>query len=142
MKGETMISDELAGRFGLPHITKYRHDTRTWYNTFLIQSDYIVTKAMEAQLSGEDMPEGYTDIMAARAECRKAINALDAGTYEGEEAGTEEDEENVIRVEDESVVGFEFRDGKLVQVEGDPADIDSLPEEVKAMVAQYAGKEE
>ena len=130
-----MIRDELARRFGLPHITKYHHDTRTWYNTFLLQSDYIVTKAMEAQLSGEDMPDGYAEIMVARAECRKAINAIDAGTYEGEEAGTEEDEENVIHIEDENVVGFELRDGKLVQVEGDPVDPSAIPAEVASLIS-------
>lgn len=128
-----MISDELAARFYLPHITKYHHPTRDWYGTFLVQSDYIVTKAMEAQLTGGEMPEDYADIMAARAECRKAINAIDAGTYEGEEAMTELEEEEPGPAE--NVVGFELRDGKLVQVEGDPVDASAIPAEVASLIS-------
>ncbi len=113
-----MISAEMASRFNLPPIRKYPHPTRDWYTTFLIQTDYIVSKAAEAQLMGESVDD-YTDVLRARKIARSAINAIDDGKYDGEEAMQDVDIE-----------------------EGIPVEGGDIPDEVKAMVAQYAGKDE
>lgn len=112
------IDEQMAAKFHLPPVRKYPHPTRDWYNTFLIQTDYTVSKAAEAQLLGESVDD-YTDVLRARKIARSAINAIDDGTYDGEEAMQDIDIE-----------------------EGIPVEEDGIPEEVKGFMAQYAGKEE
>lgn len=129
-----MISEEMAAKFHLPPIRTYHHPTRDWYNTFLIQSDYIVAKATEAQFTNEDMPEEYASVLAARAECREAINAIDEGTYNGEEAMT--DLENSEESSVDNVVGYEYVDGKQVQVEGEPSS--DVPQDILNVVQNLA----
>lgn len=126
-----MISAEMASRFNLPPIRKYPHPTRDWYTTFLIQTDYIVSKAAEAQLMGESVDD-YTDVLRARKIARSAINAIDDGKYDGEEAMQEVD---AFEPEEGESANFEYRDGKLVQVEGDPVDASAIPAEVASLIS-------
>lgn len=46
--------------------------------TFLIQTDYQITKASECQLLGQPVPEEIKMLIAARQEARARINELEA----------------------------------------------------------------
>ena len=85
-----MISENLAEKYALGSLAKYRHSTREYYEAFLSVTDYVVIKAMEAQLLGDDV-EQYQEVLEARRYARQMINAIDDGTYTGEEAGTDID---------------------------------------------------
>ena len=80
-----MISNDMAAKFHLPPIEEYPHPTIDWYQTFLIQTDYIISKVSEAQLLGETI-EPYVAVLSARKYARECINAIQYGTYDGEEA--------------------------------------------------------
>lgn len=94
------ISDEMAARYHLPPIQKYPHPTEDWYQTFLLQTDYVTAKLIEAVAMGEST-EQYTDVIEARRIARECINAIQDGTYTGEEAMQEveieeaQDDENL-----------------------------------------------
>lgn len=47
--------------------------------TFLIQTDYQITKASECQLLGQPVPEEIKVLIAARQEARERINKLEGG---------------------------------------------------------------
>lgn len=51
----------------------------TWLKTFLIQTDYQITKASECQLLGQPVPEEIKVLIAARQEARERINKLEGG---------------------------------------------------------------
>lgn len=51
---------------------------RDWLETFLIQTDYQITKAAECQLLGQPVPEEIKVLIAARQEARARINELEA----------------------------------------------------------------
>ena len=51
----------------------------TFYKTFLIVTDYIPSKMMEAQLAGETVNEDYSAVLQYRKEVRERINALKEG---------------------------------------------------------------
>ena len=104
-----MIDEKIAAKINMPPIRKYHHPTRDWYETFLIHTDYVVTKASEAQLLGESI-EDYSDILEARKIARRCINEIDNGTYTGEEAMQEIEVAEIT--EPENVVGYEYVDGK------------------------------
>ena len=50
---------------------------KTWLKTFLIQTDYQITKASECQLLGQLVPEEIKTLIAARQEARERINELE-----------------------------------------------------------------
>lgn len=50
-----------------------------WLKTFLIQTDYQITKATEFQLLGQPVPEEIKTLIAARQEARERINKLEGG---------------------------------------------------------------
>ena len=50
---------------------------RDWLETFLIQTDYQITKAAECQLLGQPVPEEIKVLIAARQEARARINELE-----------------------------------------------------------------
>lgn len=99
------IPIEIANAFHLSDISEFKHSARDYYSTFLIQSDYVVSKAAEAQLVGEPI-EPYTEVIEARRFARAMINAIDSGTYDGPEAGT-----NLIFVNGEDVSSGVIVDG-------------------------------
>ena len=55
----------------------------TFYKTFLIVTDYIPSKMMEAQLAGETINEDYSAVLQYRKEAREKINALESGILSG-----------------------------------------------------------
>lgn len=46
---------------------------KTLYQTFLIQTDYIPNKIIEAQALGTALEEDYTEVLQARAFARKQL---------------------------------------------------------------------
>lgn len=50
----------------------------TWLRTFLIQTDYQITKASECQLLGQPVPDEIKTLIAARQEARARINELES----------------------------------------------------------------
>jgi len=72
---EFKISEDLLNRY---HISKERclQDPLTGYMTFLIQTDYIPNKIIEAQVLGTSLNEDYTEILQARQIAREQINLL------------------------------------------------------------------
>lgn len=50
-----------------------------WLETFLIRTDYQITKAAECQLLGQPVPEEIETLIAARQEARERINKLEGG---------------------------------------------------------------
>lgn len=50
-----------------------------WLETFLIRTDYQITKASECQLLGQPVPEEIKILIAARQEARARINELEGG---------------------------------------------------------------
>ena len=71
-----MISNELAARFNLPPIEEYSFPEADWYQTFLIQSDYVANKIAEAMYLGETLDEDYTEVLQARKYARAMINTI------------------------------------------------------------------
>lgn len=49
-----------------------------WLETFLIRTDYQITKAAECQLLGQPVPEEIETLIAARQEARARINELES----------------------------------------------------------------
>ena len=66
-----MISEELYRRYNVG----VDMDELGRLHTFLIVTDHIPNKIIEAQAMGETPPD-YTEILSARAEARKRINEL------------------------------------------------------------------
>ena len=88
-----MIPTEVLNRFYMQTLDWYKEqhgdtlDTEvTFYKTFLIVTDYVPSKMMEAQLAGEAINEDYSAVLQYRKEAREAINALREGGNDGQEA--------------------------------------------------------
>lgn len=50
---------------------------RAMYQTFLIQTDYVPNKIVEAQALGIELDQDYTEILHARAFARAQMSMLD-----------------------------------------------------------------
>ena len=81
-----MIPTEVLNRFSMQPLDWYKEqhgdtlDTEvTFYKTFLIVTDYVPSKMMEAQLAGETINEDYSAVLQYRKEARERINALEKG---------------------------------------------------------------
>lgn len=74
-----MIADELAARFHLPPLEDYPFPELDYWQTLLIQSDYVANKVAEAAYLGETVDEDYTEALKARKYARKRINELREG---------------------------------------------------------------
>lgn len=53
-----------------------RHGEAHYWKTFLIVTDYIANKIIEANYLGEPLDEDYTEVLEARKLCRQKINEL------------------------------------------------------------------
>ena len=70
-----MIKDEIAAKFHLPPIEEYSFPAEDYYHSFLIQSDYVILKEMEAVLAGKKSgTEDIGDIISAREYARQMLN--------------------------------------------------------------------
>jgi len=77
-----MISIELLNKYNMVSLDEYKEmfgdtmDTEiTFYTTFLIQTDHIPNKIIEAQIMGKEIGD-YTEILNCREYCREKINEL------------------------------------------------------------------
>ena len=77
------IPTDTLKRFNMQELECYKerhgdsaNTEKGFYQTFLIQTDYIPSKLMEAQLAGETLDEDYTDILGYRKLAREEINRL------------------------------------------------------------------
>ena len=77
-----MINEKLLKKYNMKPLIKYENDFGkskdteiTFYRTFLIQTDHIPNKIIEAQILGETV-EDYTEILNARKFAREQINKL------------------------------------------------------------------
>ena len=71
-----MIPEEIYKKYQLADITEYECE-QDFYYTFLIQTDHIPNKIIEAQILGEPA-EDYTEILRYRHFARDEINRLEA----------------------------------------------------------------
>lgn len=81
-----MIPKELLEKYSMASLDEEislwgdeKNATIAWYKTFLIQTDYIPIKVIEAQVLGHN-PQDYTDILKYRQIARDEINRLSATT--------------------------------------------------------------
>lgn len=80
-----MLTDDILARYHMIPLAGYKErfgdniDTEIgFYQTFLIQTDYIPLKMMEAQLTGEMLTEDYSAVLQYRKLARGEINRLQA----------------------------------------------------------------
>ena len=80
-----MLEDINFQHYHMAPLEQYQQDfsdagtEKTWLKTFLIQTDYQITKASECQLLGQPVPEEIKVLIAARQEARERINELEGG---------------------------------------------------------------
>lgn len=70
-----MIPEEIYKKYLLADITEYE-SPQDFYHTFLIQTDHIPNKIIEAQILGKPA-EDYTEILRYRQFARDEINRLE-----------------------------------------------------------------
>ena len=77
-----MLTKELLKKYNMTTLEKYKEffdDSAEvevdYYKTFLIQTDHIPNKIIEAQILGEEV-EDYTEILQARKYARNKINEI------------------------------------------------------------------
>ena len=70
-----MIPREIYKKYQLTDITEYKYP-QDFYHTFLIQTDHIPNKIIEAQILGEPT-EDYTELLRYRQFARDEINRLE-----------------------------------------------------------------
>lgn len=79
-----MISKEIYSKYHLADLEFYIagcggseiEGKKMFYQTFLIQTDYIPNKIIEAQTLGETLDEDYTEVLQARKFARNQLNAI------------------------------------------------------------------
>lgn len=81
-----MIAQKLLEKYNMLSLEEYkeRHGNtvnteRAFYQTFLIQTDHIPNKIIEAQLLNEECDD-YTEILNIRKQCREEINRIESET--------------------------------------------------------------
>lgn len=80
-----MISEDLLVRYNMGNIEDYEalagskeKGEYDFYRTFLIQTDYVPNKIIEAQALGTPLDQDYTEILQARAYAREQISFMDS----------------------------------------------------------------
>ena len=79
-----MIPDDILQRYHIGPAESYatlecsaEAGMAVMYQTFLIQTDYIPNKIIEAQALGVPIDQDYTEILQARAFARAQLSMLD-----------------------------------------------------------------
>lgn len=77
-----MITQELLKKYNMVTLEEYKEIFEDsieveidYYKTFLIQTDHIPNKIIEAQILGEEV-EDYTEILLSRKYARDKINKI------------------------------------------------------------------
>lgn len=80
-----MIPEKLLARYHMACMEDYenmaggrKQGEYVFYRTFLIQTDYVPNKIIEAQAMGEQVDQDYTEILQARAYAREQISFMDS----------------------------------------------------------------
>lgn len=80
------ISIEILNKYNMVSLDEYKSifgdttDTeKTFYKTFLFQTDDVPKIVIEAQLLNEECDD-YTEILNIRKQCREEINRIEAET--------------------------------------------------------------
>ena len=76
-----MISNELLERYHLKPLSYYlqtadgneQEVTKAFYSSFLIQTDYVPNKIIEAQALGKEVAQDYTEVLEAREFARNQL---------------------------------------------------------------------
>ena len=83
--GRSVISEDLLVRYNMGNIEDYEalagskeKGKYDFYRTYLIQTDYVPNKIIEAQAMGEQVDQDYTEILQARAYAREQISFMDS----------------------------------------------------------------
>ena len=78
-----MISKEILTKYNMLSLEKYKEifgdsikTEENFYKTFLIQTDHIPNKIIEAQILGKEVDD-YTEILNLRQFARDEINQLE-----------------------------------------------------------------
>ena len=81
-----MIADYILQRYHIGAIEDYaalegsiKAGEETMYRTFLLHTDYIPNKIIEAQALGIPIDQDYTQILQARAYARQKLSEIGAG---------------------------------------------------------------
>lgn len=78
-----MIADYILQRYHIGAIEDYaalegsqKAGEETMYRTFLLHTDYVPNKIVEAQALGIPLDQDYTDVLQARAYAREQLDLL------------------------------------------------------------------
>lgn len=78
-----MIADYILQRYHIGAIEDYaalegsqKAGEETLYRTFLLHTDYVPNKIVEAQALGIPLDQDYTDVLQARAYAREQLDLL------------------------------------------------------------------
>ena len=81
-----MITEELLARYNMgsmdffAQIEGEENAEAAFYQTFLLKTDYVPNKIVEAQTLGAQLDQDYTKILQARAYARQRLSELGVGT--------------------------------------------------------------
>ena len=73
-----MIDSKLAAKYHLPPVEEYPFGEHDWYETFLIQTDRDMLRALEETILGGKKSD-FAELLTARAEARAALVKLEGG---------------------------------------------------------------
>lgn len=77
-----MITEELLARYNMgsmdffAQIEGEENAEAAFYQTFLLKTDYVPNKIVEAQTLGAQLDQDYTEVLQARAFARAQLSAL------------------------------------------------------------------
>ena len=81
-----MIAEDLLARYKMGSLDFFAQVEGTenaeaaFYQTFLLKTDYVPNKIIEAQALGVELNQDYTEILQARAYARQRLSELGVGT--------------------------------------------------------------
>ena len=80
-----MIAEDLLARYKMGSLDFFAQVEGTenaeaaFYQTFLLKTDYVPNKIIEAQALGVELNQDYTGVLQARAFARAQLSALEEG---------------------------------------------------------------
>lgn len=80
-----MIAEDLLARYKMGSLDFFAQVEGTenaeaaFYQTFLLKTDYVPNKIIEAQALGVELNQDYTEVLQARAFARAQLSALEEG---------------------------------------------------------------
>ena len=80
-----MIAEDLLARYKMGSLDFFAQVEGTenaeaaFYQTFLLKTDYVPNKIIEAQALGAQLDQDYTEVLQARTFARAQLSALEEG---------------------------------------------------------------